>query len=398
MAKRKLDNWLKEFLAWTFPVSEAPESLLTWAGLFCVSAVSKRKIKFSREWTVKYDIWPTTYIIFVGPPGVVKKSTSAGYAEELLLGLNEKVFQNSSAYINFGPTSGSAAAIVLEMAKTLDGSMTLIAGEFGNIVKTMPVETYDFFTKMFDNDPTYKHSTIGRGLDSVLDPSLNLLGCTTPDWIELNSGYMTGGGFAARTIFIFEYKARQYGLFWKERAESLGLTQDKLNSMKEDLIHDLQIIGEITGEARPESLDLGRDMDKWYQEYMPKPAEKGTETFKARKHIHALRTAFCLSLCESNSLVITREHWEHSLRLIEEVERKLVRGLGSVGKNPDAMVMYDVLDYVTTNGPVTKGKILRHFFNDIPKEKTESILEVLQLSGELEHVSNDDTFRKARKK
>lgn len=394
---RRLDNWLQTFLDWTFPVSEAPESLLTWTGLFCLSAVMKRKIKFSREWTVKYDIWPTAYIMFVGPPGAVKKSTSAGYAEELLLGYNEKVL-GPAAKVNFGPTSGSAAAIVVEMSKTVDGSLTLIAGEFGNIVKTMPVETYDFFTKMFDNDPTYKHSTIGRGLDTVLDPSLCLLGCTTPDWIELNSGYITGGGFAARTIFIFEYKARQYGLFWKERAESLGLTQDKLRSMKEDLIHDLEIIGDIQGEARPESLELGRDMDKWYQEYMPKPAEKGTETFKARKHIHALRTAYCLSLCESNDLVITRKHWDKSLVLIEEVERKLVRGLGSIGKNPDAVAMYDVLDYVVSNGPVTKGKVLRHFFNDLAQEKIESILQILQLSGEIEHITADDSFRKSRKK
>lgn len=397
MAKRKLKNWLDTYLKWTFPVSEAPESLLVWSGLFCVSAVAKRKIKFSREWTVKYDIWPTAYIMFVGPPGVVKKSTSAGYAEDLLLGLNEKTL-GPAAKVNFGPTSGSAAAIVVEMSKTIDGSMTLIAGEFGNIVKTMPVETYDFFTKMFDNDPTYKHSTIGRGLDSVLDPSLNLLGCTTPDWIELNSGYMTGGGFAARTIFIFEYKARQYGLFWKNTAEKLGLSQDRLNQMKEDLIHDLQIIGDIQGEARPESDELGEEMDAWYKEYMPKPAEKGTETFKARKHVHALRTAYCLSLCERDDLIITRDHWIRARGLIDEVERKLIRGLSSVGKNPDAMAMYDVLDYVVLNGPVSKGKLLRHFFNDLPKEKIESILEILQLSGEIEYVTNSDTYRKAVKK
>ena len=215
--------------------------------------------------------------------------------------------------------------------------------------------------------------------------------------MELNSGYMTGGGFAARTIYVFEYKARQYGLFWKDKASELGLSQNRLAEMKEDLIHDLQIIGEITGEARPVDDKLGKEMDLWYKDYMPKPAEKGTETFKARKHIHALRTAYCLSLCESNDLIIRRPHWERSLELIEEVERKLSRGMSNIGKNPDAAAMYDILDYITTHGPVERGKVLRYFFNDIPKEKIETVLEVLQISGEIEHVTHGDTYRRAKK-
>ena len=44
MPKRHCENWLQTFLDWSAPVSEAPESLLIWSALFCISAVVKKKI------------------------------------------------------------------------------------------------------------------------------------------------------------------------------------------------------------------------------------------------------------------------------------------------------------------------------------------------------------------
>lgn len=374
-------------------MSEAPESFLIWSGLFCISSVLKRKVKFSREWTKHYEIWPTTYLIFVGPPGVARKSTSAKYVEKLLLRLNSEIILVHPAHVNFGPTSGSAAALVKEMSETIDGSMTVIAGEFGNIVRVLPAETYDFFTKMFDNDATYKHSTIGRGLEAVLNPSLNLFGCTTPDWIEQNQGYMLGGGFAARTIFVFEERARQYRLFYKD----VGRPLDELEKVEEDLTYDLKIIGDIQGEFKPENKELADDMEAWYQDYMPRPVDKGAETFKARKHIHTIRTAGLLSLCERNDLIITKEHWAGALELIRDVEKKLSRGLASVGRNPYASVLYEVLDFIDLHGPVKRGKILKNFFNDVGPEDVIRILEVLSTSGEIEFIVNDSTYRRARR-
>ena len=118
-----------------------------------------------------------TYIIFVGPPGVVRKSTSAGYAQELISEMNELILGVNPAYVNFGPTSGSHVAIIDKMSNTTDGSMTIISGEFGNIVSTMPEETYDLFAKLFDTDASalrLEHSTRAHKDEVVLSPNLNL--------------------------------------------------------------------------------------------------------------------------------------------------------------------------------------------------------------------------------
>jgi len=246
--KRACENWLKSFLDWTMPLSEAPESLLTWTGLFCISAVLKRKVKFSEEYT-PYNVYANAYVMFVGPPGVVRKSTSSGYAQKLLTGLNEilPTKEVDPAFIYFGPTSGSHAKIIEKMSETLDGSMTIIAGEFGNLVSTSPEETYDYLGRMFDSDEgaaRYEHATRSHGSEVILNASMNLIGCTTPDWMLQNTGYMIGGGFAARTVYIFEDKARQHALFYRKKRIKTGITVEKQNKMQEALIKDLNRIGQ----------------------------------------------------------------------------------------------------------------------------------------------------------
>jgi len=395
--KRACDNWLKTFLDWTMPVSEAPKSLLTWTGLFCISAVMKNKVRFSREYTKKYDILTHTYIIFVGPPGVVRKSTSAGYAQELILEMNEEILATDPAYVLFGPTSGSHVAIIDKMSNNQDGSMTIISGEFGNIVSTMPEETYDLFAKLFDTDASalrLEHSTRAHKDEVVLEPNLNLLGCTTPDWIMQNTGYMLGGGFAARTVFVFEYKARQRHLFYKD----VGPSVDELDLMKKSLTKDLARIGNLKGEFKPKTEKLAKRMDDWYLSYVDTPAERGAETFQARKHIHTLRTAMVLSACERDDLVITEAHFDQALELINDVESKLSRGLSSMGRNPYSSAMYGVLEYIEKNDPVAEGKLIAYFYNDIPIAEIHNILEVLKVTQQIQRLdSNPPKLRMVKK-
>jgi len=400
--KRACGNWLETFLEWTMPLSEAPESLLTWTGLFCISAVLKRKVKFSEEYT-PYNVYANAYIMFVGPPGVVRKSTSSGYAHKLLAGLNEVVTAKNidPAYIYFGPTSGSHVKIIEKMSETQDGAMTIIAGEFGNLVSTSPEETYDLLGRLFDSDEgtkRYEHSTRSHGDEVILNASLNLIGCTTPDWMLQNTGYMVGGGFAARTVFVFEDKARQHALFYRKKRIKTGITVEKQNKMQEALIKDLQRIGQLKGEFIPENEELEDRMEAWYQEYKEAPAEKGVETFKQRKHVHTLRTAMVLSLCESDELVITGSQFDQAIKLIDGVESKLSRGLSSMGRNPYSALLHDIFEYVQREGNPPEGKTVAYFIPDAPIAEIHNTLQVLKDSRQIERVDVDPPYLRVVKK
>lgn len=400
--KRECENWLTSFLEWTLPNSEAPESFLVWSGLFCIAAVLKRRVRWSKNLIKQWDVYPTTYLMFVAPPGVAKKSTTAGYAEKVLFRHNELLGNvTDPGYVNFGPTSGSDVRMIQKMSETVDGSMCIVAGEFGNIVKTRAPETYDFFTKMFDNDPYYVHDTLSNKGMTVMEPSLNLLGCTTPDWMAANSGYITGGGFAARTVFIFEQFARQRKLFDKEItlengklvSKDLGLPPKELEKMQERLAKDLGRISKIEGEAEPETLALAKRMEEWYRGYIDKPTQRGEETFHQRKHLHALKTAMLLSVCERDDLIVTEEHFDAALVLVNYVEKRLSRGFAIIGHNPYSGAYYKVLDYIQSKGKVKRGQVLAYFFNDIPLEELEKIFVVLKAAGEIEFVTTTEEFR-----
>jgi hypothetical protein len=197
-----------------------------------------------------------------------------------------------------------------------------------------------------------------------------------------NTGYMVGGGFAARTVYIFENKARQRHLFYK----NVGPTTKVLSGMRKKLITDLKRMGNLSGGAVPESDKLAKRMEEWYLGYIDQPTEKGTETFQARKHIHTLRTALLLSVCERDDLVITEEHFSKALRLIDDVEKHLSRGLTSLGRNPYSGMLYEVLDYITANTPCKRSKVVAYFFHDLPLDEMEKILELLKTIGEIERV------------
>lgn len=390
--KRACKNWLHTFLDWTLPVSESPESLLIWSGLFCLSAVLKKHVKFSREWLKLFDIYPNTYVVFVGEAGVVRKSTSAGYAQRVIERMNDSIMYTDPAYVALGPTSGSEVTIIEKMSESIDGAMTIISGEFENLVSTRPKETYAMLTKMFDADATakrYLHSTRGHGDELIVDPCLNLLGCTIPDFISQNAGYMLSGGFAARTVYVFEKQARQRKLFYKD----VGPSVEKLDELEAMLASDLAHIGNISGEFTPESDELGKAMDDWYQAYIDAPVERGVETFKARKHVHALRTAMLLSICESDDLVVTKAHFERAKVLIDYVERRLNRGLSGAGRNPYADLYYSVLDFVIDNTPVKKGAVMAHFWSDAPPAEISNVIAVLKQIGEIEENTATEELR-----
>lgn len=383
---RRCNDWLKTFLEWTLPRSEAPESLLVWSGLFCLAAVTKRNVYFPARLLGSYDIFPSLYLIFIGPPGVVRKSTTAGYVDDLVREMIKNLPVTSNSRVHLGPTAGSHSKLLEMLTKSPDGSMTVISSEFGNLVSATPEGMYDVLTHLFDNPADYEYATRMHGREKVIKPSFNLLGCTTPGWIAENTGYMIHGGFASRVIFVFEQFARQRKMYY-------DIDQSKVESTREKLVKDLFEISELEGEFSHETPALRDRMERWYIEHSDKRAVETTEGFHSRKHVHVHKVAMLLSLAERSDLVITEGHFEGALVLLDDVEKKMSRGLSVVGRNPYSADLYRILDFIQDQrGPVPKRQILAKFWHDLQPEETAKILEALLIAGEIRAVTLGDNL------
>lgn len=373
-------SWLETFLEWTLPRSEAPTSFLLWSGIFTVAAATKRRVKFPATMLGSYDIYPSLYLVFVGPPGVARKSTTAGYAERLIRSAMDGVPVVDSRYIYLGPTAGSHSKLLEIMSKLPDGAMTIISSEFGNLVSATPEGMYDVLTHLFDNPEVYEYATRMHGNERVHQPSLNLLGCTTPGWISENTGYMIRGGFASRVIFVFEQFARQRKMYYTD------VDHASMEDMEARLSDDLLRIAELEGEFELESEELQLEIENWYRRHAESPQVESAEGFHARKHVHAHKVAMILSLMQSDDLVVTKAHFQSARALLDEVEKKMERGLAVVGRNPLSADLYRIYDYIGQNGPVEKSKLIMRFWHDILPSETSQILEALLLDGMIEGV------------
>ena len=122
---RKCDNWLLSFRDWSLPRSEAPESFHFWAGLFTIASVLKRRVYVSEELLGGWDCYPFMYIIFVAPPGVARKSTTARYAENLL---------SSVPLVNLAPTAITVEKLIKELERVKDSAISVFSSEFSSFI------------------------------------------------------------------------------------------------------------------------------------------------------------------------------------------------------------------------------------------------------------------------
>lgn len=351
--------------------------MINWAGIFALSAIMKRKIYIPKSLMGSYTIYPSLYLVFVAPPGVARKSTTVGYAQTLLEQVAKQV---NGEQVNFAPDVTSYSRFTAALAATHDGSMTVIANEFANIVRATPEAMYETLTELFDNRSKFTSDTWTHGTGMVIDPVVNLIAATTPDWVaQQPAGYFVGGGFASRVIFVVERSRRTNQLYYDH------LDQGKLEQLEKDLADDLHHISQLKGPFTHESKKTHDYIEEWYRKHAVKEADDSSvEGYLERKHIHAHKIAMLLSIARSDSLKISKADWDEAVRLLDDVERKLPKALTNTGRNPLGPQMQSVLDYIEKRGSATLKDVARRFWKDLTLDQVQSILVYLVTGGFLE--------------
>ncbi len=362
---RALNDWLKTYMRYT-AYNEAPDIFHIWAGIGTIAAALRRKVYFDQMPTYMWT--PNFYIIFVGPPGIVQKSTTMGQGVSLL----EKI-----PGVKFGPNALTWPALVTglasscQMVQQSDGllypmsCLTFASSELGTLLDPEDRKMIDVLVDFWDGRTTvWRKETKCSGNDTIENPWLNIMACTTPIWLaDSIPRTMIGGGFTSRCVFVFADKKRKLIAYPKDH------TPHGILALRDSLIHDLEVISLLKGEMRlsPEARAVG---EAWYQSHYEHPPagianDMQFQGYIGRKQGHLHKLAMVLSASESDSLVIEARHLERALGMLSTVENTLPRVFQAVNSNVVMAAADRIVAAVQEKGRIRKNALYSQFFHSM---------------------------------
>lgn len=366
---RRLKNWLTTFGEWSLSVSEAPESFHLWTGFFTLASVLKRKVYVPRKLLGGWEAFPSMYVIFVAPPGRARKSTTAGYADDLL---------REIPGVNLAPTTLTKEQLLKRLSESDDASISIFSSEFAMFVQKSGHDMYDLLTDLFDSKKDVTSETITRGIEFSEKPCVNLLAATTPIWISNNlPEHVIGGGFASRVIFVFEERSRRYKMYYDD------IDQEARDKIKDKLLEDLiHISTNICGEATL-AKDAKEFMSNWYKKSQEEYESSSVENYRLegyfqRKPAHIHKLAMLIRIAQEDSIEIQIDDFKAAIALLEQLEAKLPQTFQNVGKNPFALETGRVLEFIESSKNSTKrSDVVKAFWNSIPPQNLSDIIGTL---------------------
>lgn len=358
MSQRKHRDWLKAFMQYA-SYGEAPMKMYFWVGVSTIAGALRRRVWIDQ----KYFQWvPNMYIILVAPPGIVSKTTTANVGMKLL---------REVPGITFGPDVVTWQKLIEDMGKSKElvldtntgeylpmSCVTISSGEFGSFLNPQDREMVDVLVSLWDGQPgAFSKSTKTSGNDTIENPWINIIACTTPAWIAGNfPEYMIGGGFTSRCVFVYAEKKRQYVAYPGEEFPK------EAETLRNDLIHDLEIISNLVGEftLSPEALEWGT---RWYMNHWKSKhhnlAPEQFGGYLARKQTHIHKLAMIIAASASDHLVIEKHHLEFASEMVDALEADMPKVFDKIGRNEQTQVLNDLVEIVAALGDMAQTELYR---------------------------------------
>jgi hypothetical protein len=327
---RNYEDWLTAYMNFCTG-GESPPKFNFWVGASVLSGALRRHVWLDM---LRFKWYPNQYVILVAPPGVISKTTTTNIGMNLL----RKV-----PGMYFGATVTTWESLVQAFAATAEtfeyggevitqSPLTIESGEFGNLFDPKNREMVDLFVTLWDSkDGNFEKRTKMAGNDTIINPFINLIACTTPSWISENfPKYLIGGGFASRCLFVYGDTKDAYIAYPDEHV----IPDHERTKLK--LIQDLEhissrIIGpyKLSSDARA----WGRE---WYEDHHKNHSEEFDKSlyggYIARKQSHTHKLSMLLAASCSDERIITLDNLVTATQMVTDLEPDMHLVFDNIGR------------------------------------------------------------------
>lgn len=318
-------SFITNFMLWN-EGTEVPQQYYFWSGISALASLVNGQVYTKMG---RYEIYPNMYVVLLGPPGNGK--TSAMRRAEKLI----RSFEDVSLSAQSETAEGLVRFMRDKCVRPLplpDGNVdftpvTCFLSELSNFFGRDPGGMIDVLTGIWDcGGDNFHRRTKGQGEDILPRPNLNLLGCTTQDWITtyLKSDII-GGGFTRRVVFVNEMMGDD-----TKRVPRPMDTPESIRAMENCKAYGAVLRG-VRGEMTwgPGLLNF---WDTWYNTRVI-PREPDIRGYHKTKPILVLKVAMLVALSERPDRVIQIKDMEMALALLEATENHLLKVFQGIGRN-----------------------------------------------------------------
>lgn len=380
-------DWLTDFVAHT-SYGETPPKIMFWVGVATIAGALRRKVFIDED---IFQWSPNFYLLIVGKPGIIKKSTSIGLGMRMLKRVDG---------IDFGPQITTWQAMVSHMANTREeitmpngdpfemSCSTIGLSEFGSFFHSDDDDMVTQLTDMWDGKlDTILKETKTNGDDLIVNPWLNIMACCTPEWVSKNfSSSFIGEGFASRPIYLFAEKPSKFITSPRRNMLSQGMTPYVMKARETELVERLQEFALLVGEfTKTEAAFLWED--EWYPPYMERLMKKGSAeaSVGVRRQTHLNKLAMILSVSRGNFPKIDKQEMMDADALLTELEADVDLVFGHVGQSPITSAAREVVSILARNGPMKRKDLYRgYFFRTMKSGDFEEAIKSAKASGLIE--------------
>jgi hypothetical protein len=380
------ESFINDYLQWTSG-NECPTLFHRWGALAAIS-----NFVSGRVW-VDQGIFPVhanMYLIFVGDPGS-KKSTAMGLSFKLI-----EHFKN----IVYAPTAITKEAIMVMMAgenspckmqfkhedkPVFFTHLSVYASELVNLLNSggNPIGMIDFFTDVWDRvHKQYRDTTKNKGDNLIVRPYITITGCMTGATARsMMNQKLISSGMTRRCLFIHANRA-------SKPIARPQVTEEQSEALQRLLKYAVKLQN-VSGVFAwtPEAEQY---FDNWYANVHFPLTHTETSTilkeFYQTKPEYVLKVSMLLWLSErTDSLVITAENLEKSIKWITEVERGGQLLFENAGRNQLAAVGQAIVAYLTSkpSKTATMKDIRETFQREVTFDELDKIMGELSLIQKL---------------